>query len=490
MRTNRFLIVGFAILLFVISSASSSQAGTRMYEGSWIAESFGNDRVNIGTKESQYFEVAGIPIGANCHPDAPRCALTSTPVTTTGSPTNPGLNGTLWHPLGPGCRPLTAGEKPRPAKNGTLTTGDQQVYGIQSLCPPPLTPIRPHERSGFTTTVGVQAVPCNKTPPLYRNANFFTAGGAASNQTCQGDQTVSWTPTVFCTDTAAKGNCRTKAYLPPGDPKRGIIMKGAPLTGSGSATTTASNSFKLPAAAASPAGQGMRITTSGSFIGEGPYLYSYTYATLRNDKGSFGPGQGLGNINITYELGKGNTVASINVKQGAARFGGTMQMLGALTAKACYYWQQGCSLGQGVDWRYEAVGASGVMTNSGIITAGYVVNSVALYYHTALMQTSTVSISGSRFPWTTGSVTVKATGRGPHKTAHYAHGYDNRTPTTGKGTIQLVTPLLTRWNQTGANNETGGIGILRIKLVPEPQTWAMLVAGVSLLGVGYRMRGR
>jgi hypothetical protein len=38
--------------------------------------------------------------------------------------------------------------------------------------------------------------------------------------------------------------------------------------------------------------------------------------------------------------------------------------------------------------------------------------------------------------------------------------------------------------------ETGGIGILRIEFVPEPQTWAMLIAGASLLGVGYRMRGR
>jgi hypothetical protein len=35
-----------------------------------------------------------------------------------------------------------------------------------------------------------------------------------------------------------------------------------------------------------------------------------------------------------------------------------------------------------------------------------------------------------------------------------------------------------------------GIGILRLKFIPEPQGWVMLVAGVSLLGVAYRMRGR
>jgi hypothetical protein len=106
------------------------------------------------------------------------------------------------------------------------------------------------------------------------------------------------------------------------------------------------------------------------------------------------------------------------------------------------------------------------------------------------MQKSTVDVQGERFPWTTGSVTVKATGRGPAKTIHYAQGYDNRDPDTHKGTIQLVTPVLTRWLQPCCKSETGGVGILRFKFVPEPHTWAMLLAGVSLLGVGYRMRGR
>ena len=101
---------------------------------------------------------------------------------------------------------------------------------------------------------------------------------------------------------------------------------------------------------------------------------------------------------------------------------------------------------------------------------------------------------GARFSWTTGSVTIFApkngTGFPRGRTIHYAHGYDNRNTTTpsGKGTIQLVTPIMTRW--FGARNyDTAGIGILRIKFIPEPQTWAMLVAGVSLLAVGCR-RGR
>jgi hypothetical protein len=89
-------------------------------------------------------------------------------------------------------------------------------------------------------------------------------------------------------------------------------------------------------------------------------------------------------------------------------------------------------------------------------------------------------------------VTVTAIGNGPHKTVHYAQGFDNRNTATpdGMGTIQLVTPVLTRWTQPALNITTGGIGILRIKFLPEPQAWVMLVAGFSFLGVVKRLRGR
>jgi hypothetical protein len=163
-------------------------------------------------------------------------------------------------------------------------------------------------------------------------------------------------------------------------------------------------------------------------------------------------------------------------------------MLGSLTTKVCYYRNGGCSLGEN-SWRYDLIGTS-APTQSGVVTNGYLATFKAYYYHTALKVTSTVNVEGSRFPWTTGSVTLTATGRGPHKTILYTQGFDNRTATSGKGTIQMVTPVLTRWLQPAANFETGGVGILRIRFVPEPQTWAMLFAGVSLLGVGYRMRGR
>jgi len=130
-------------------------------------------------------------------------------------------------------------------------------------------------------------------------------------------------------------------------------------------------------------------------------------------------------------------------------------------------------------------------TSSGVVTAGYVVTFKAYYFNTALKHSSTVDVEASRFSWTTGSVTVTAVGRGPHNTVHYAHGYDNRNTTTpsGRGTIQLVTPVLTRWLQTAATYETAGIGILKIKFMPEPKAWATLLAGAAFLCVAYRIRG-
>jgi hypothetical protein len=204
---------------------------------------------------------------------------------------------------------------------------------------------------------------------------------------------------------------------------------------------------------------------AGSFGPDYPYLYSYSYATLRNDQGVFGPNKGPGSFNIQYYQGA-NTVASINVTAGKNKFGGTMRMLGALTSKICEYQFGGCWNGEN-DWRYDAVGASAYYTPNGAVSQGYQVTNFAYYIHSVAMLISTVTVEGARFPWTTGAVTVTATGRGPHKTVHYAQGYDNRNTTTpsGKGIVQLVTPVLTRWLEPCCNFETGGVGILRIEFV-------------------------
>jgi hypothetical protein len=167
-----------------------------------------------------------------------------------------------------------------------------------------------------------------------------------------------------------------------------------------------------------------------------------------------------------------------------------MRLLGQMTTKVCYYRNGGCWRIE-EHWRYEVIGASAPRaTPNGPVTAPYIANATLYPYSSAgLASSSTVSVIGSRFPWTTGMVTVTARGRGYFKTVHYGQGYDNRNPITGKGTIQLVSPAMTRWLHPASEFETAGIGILRIKFVPEPQTWVLLAAGASLLWLGARMRG-
>jgi hypothetical protein len=261
-------------------------------------------------------------------------------------------------------------------------------------------------------------------------------------------------------------------------------------------TGTQKSGFSFAAAPQNHAAGARTTGQVGEIFANYPYVYIYTYATLRNDAGVFGPGKGPGSFNLIYKNFRDTqAVASINLKQGAARFGGTMKMLGALTSKVCYYRNGTCSLGH-FNWRYDAVGAP-AYTSGSVVTRGYLATYKGYYYNTALMHSSTIDVDGYRFPWTTGTVTVSAPRHAKWRSynggsIHYAHGYDNRNTTTlsGKGTIQLVTPVLTHWGHDGVNYETAGIGILRIKFVPEPQTWVMLVVGASLLCVAARMRGR
>jgi hypothetical protein len=235
----------------------------------------------------------------------------------------------------------------------------------------------------------------------------------------------------------------------------------------------------------------------GSFPQDDPTLYRYTYADLRNDAGFFGVGWGPEDFTFSYKESS-VTVAKVTHKQGPARFSGTMIMLGQITSKACFYRDygnaRGCSVagwGGSTNWRYELIGTS--LYNSTGPSNGTAGNRWRATYRAyrlqpTLGQTSTVDLVGPRLPWVTGSVTVTARGRGPHKTVHYGKGYDNRTPTSGKGAIQLVSPVITRWLRPAASYETGGVAILRIKFVPEPRAGVVLIAGLSCLAVIYRWR--
>lgn len=421
MDSMKLLALGLLALAVGISAPAAAQ---KMYTGSWVAESFGNDLVG-GTGESAVFSVFAMPQGVLCNPGAPRCSFASTPVSTPGG---------SFSALGDFCTPYTVWNPSRPAKGATVTSGGQ---------PLPQT-------------------------PRYRNPAFFTAGGAPK--------------TTSCTATTTIGGSPATTFLTTNDPARGVVMNGAPLTGGGTATTTtggAAVAFKIPA-------NGMKRTTLGEFNNIPPYIYSYTYATLANDAGTFGPGAGPGSFTINYKVG-GGTVAQVKVTSGPNQFGGVMKLLGQMTTKVCYFRQGGCSLG-GMDWRYDAVGAK-AYTFGGVVTGGYIATYTNMYYHTVLMQTSTVLASGGRFPWTTGTATLTATGRGPHNTVHVRKGFDTRT-SGGAGKIQLVSPIITRWLQPALNFETGGIGILKLEFAPEPGAMAMLAGGLSLLVVLFRARGR
>jgi hypothetical protein len=430
----RLLVVVVALLF-----ASSAGAGTLMYQGKWVSDSFGNDVVG-GPTESQYFSILANPLGVNCNANAPVCKFASTPVDNKG----------VFRALGPYCTPYSNFGPTRPAKGQTATT----MGGVVS-----------------TVSKGLRY----RTPPLYRNKAFFTAGGGPDvNNPCNATTTI--------------GGAGATAYLSPFDAQRGPAQRGAPVSGSGSAsvnTAVSPPAFTFAAAPATGTG-GMRRTTLGSFSLTPPYLYSYTYRTLRNDAGNFFAGGGPGSLSFKYYQGA-NTVAKAVVKAGKNQFGGTMRLLGTEEGKVCFFLGQGCSLG-GADWKYRYVGDAPTTTTYGSVRQ--IVSFTEMYYNTAGMGSSTVMVIGSRFPWTTGTVTVTAAGRGPHRTIEQRKGMDNR-DSKGVGTIQLVTPIITKWLQPAANFETGGIGALRLEFtVPEPQKWMMLVAGLSLVGVLYRARPR
>jgi hypothetical protein len=260
---------------------------------------------------------------------------------------------------------------------------------------------------------------------------------------------------------------------------------GAPLTGSGIAQVTGSAPATFSLAASD-----ISIVTSGSFPYYFPYLYGLTYADLKNRAGQFFGGGGPGSFTFNYTIAKA-TVAHVTVKAGGNQFGGTMRLLGSFTDYESYYQAGGLWLGS-FDWLFDNVGGTASFAHtamSGTQASGYMDTAMAQLYHTVLMtwQTSTAIVSA--FSWTTGTATVTAFGRGPIASAQRRQGYDNRTA-LGKGTIQLVAPGLTHWLSIINNYETEQIGIMRLEFVPEPENWMMLFAGVSLLGILYRVHRR
>jgi hypothetical protein len=335
-----------------ITATTTAQAGNQLFEGSWTVKAFGNE-LTSGTGPSEFYSATGIPLGFQCNKANPRCPFNSTPVTTTTM-----KGGVFFNPLGGG----TTTENGSGAGTRCSPWSDWQGKG---------TTMRPAKGGTPLTTMGNQPY-----PPLYRNYAFFTTATANA----QPDPGI-------CSGKSTGYTTQNKTRF---GKNKGKVMVGHPITGAWSAATTGTQlgGFSFAAAPATGAA-GVRTTGQvGDIPNLYPYLYSYTYATLRNNAGVFGVGGGPGSFSISYTMGDIRSVmgepvvdgegdAQIIVKAGAARFGGTMRMLGALTTKVCYFRNGGCSLG-GADWRYDAIGASGYFDNTtgsyGLPTANAVIS--------------------------------------------------------------------------------------------------------------------
>jgi hypothetical protein len=243
------------------------------------------------------------------------------------------------------------------------------------------------------------------------------------------------------------------------------LRQGAPLTGAGTASVTGSS----PAGFTLPASQ-LKRTTSGVLPPYPGISYTATTATLANSTGGFGSGGGPGSFSFIPVRGIGGT--AVSVIQGAKQFGGVMRLLGGMRALSV------------ASSRTASFPQWPVMIAGGSYATGITV--LGIYYYPSQMSLGTGLGYATAFPWTTGTVAVRAYGDSPSffPTSITRRGYDNRTA-MGGGTIQLVTPILMHW--TGGEHQ-GLIGILRLQFVPEPSSWLMLASGVGLLSALFQLR--
>ncbi|HEY5658516.1 MAG TPA: hypothetical protein VIY27_12080, partial [Myxococcota bacterium] len=121
---------------------------------------------------------------------------------------------------------------------------------------------------------------------------------------------------------------------------------------------------------------------------------------------------------------------------------------------------------------YSAFGAATNWANPHEASAVYVTT-------TNGTQTTAIRKRGSGTRWTTGTVTLYARS-GAFSTTLRRAGRDTITP-DGARSLQLVTPTLTHWRGPGFENRTGHVGILRLRLVPEPARALLLAAGLVCL---------
>jgi hypothetical protein len=164
----------------------------------------------------------------------------------------------------------------------------------------------------------------------------------------------------------------------------------------------------------------------------------------------------------------------VQITPGARQFGGTMRLLGKLGAERRFV-----NPGQGGVWQ-----GTHTWNLLPVIGRGTSITKTAMtrLYNPTLNWPQDATLAATGFPWTTGSVGVRATGF--FSTSLYRAGYDNRTASGSYGSVQLVSPALVAWQGPGTFEEWRGvIAILKIQFLPEPQGWVVLGVGVCALAL-------
>jgi hypothetical protein len=274
-----------------------------------------------------------------------------------------------------------------------------------------------------------------------------------------------------------------------------LTLAGGEVSLASTGTTTTTRTAANPRGITIESGLLSRVTSGASLLPTTwvplfqytfPFEFEIEYADLKNKKGVFAKGGGPGSFTVSRSLA---STAQVRVTAGANQFGGTMKLLGH------YYTNRGIESGSlgfststgATPWNLQYLGAS-ALTAMGVVTRGYTKRTtISRKYFYPLPNPGKFGYSArvatvSAFPWTTGTAEVSAIS-GPQSTVLKRTGYDNRTA-NGKGNLQMVSPMLTRWQNTFGDYHTGSIGILR--LVPEPQAWRMLAAGICAIALLYR----
>lgn len=301
--------------------------------------------------------------------------------------------------------------------------------------------------------------------------------GQAKNKETRDFVTYYGAPTTFTKPTRGGNHC-----------PEGINQFGHPLTGFGTIHTTGAASTTRPTE--SPRGFTIirgdisAVTSGASLPYAFPWLFSVHYLDLRNQRGEFCQGCGPGRYGgFHMDLGaRDDDRASISVRAGANKFGGTLQLLGT------HYSSAGDHSGYDTyvakyTWLFNYVGAAARMSEGAITgpALGSANNTYACWNFGCVVQTT---VRAKAMSWTTGTVSVAGLD-GSFTTRMARAGFDNR-DANGYGEIQMVSPHLTRWIFGPNSYHSASIGILRINFAPEPHEMLLLGAGLSLLLLLYR----